>query len=79
MTEEEEDQELMEEVKASEKAVTVTRFDASPFYIKSGEMRDYQVPCFPIFLAFTFLFSFASHHLYLVLPSCLVFLVPNFT
>merc|ERR1719505_347765 len=43
MTEEEEDQELMEEVKASEKAVTVTRFDASPFYIKSGEMRDYQV------------------------------------
>lgn len=42
-TEEEEDIELMEEVKASEKASTVTRFESSPFYIKGGEMRDYQV------------------------------------
>ena len=43
MTEQEEDEELMEEVKQSEKTVTVTRFEASPFYIKGGEMRDYQV------------------------------------
>lgn len=42
-TEQEEDEELMEEVKASEKAATVTRFDTSPFYIKGGEMRDYQI------------------------------------
>lgn len=42
-TEQEEDEELMEEVKASEKAAIVTRFDTSPFYIKGGEMRDYQV------------------------------------
>ncbi|KZS21056.1 Chromatin-remodeling complex ATPase chain Iswi [Daphnia magna] len=42
-TEQEEDEELMEEVKASEKAALVTRFDTSPFYIKGGEMRDYQV------------------------------------
>ncbi len=43
MTEQEEDEELMEEVKAAEKAALVTRFDTSPFYIKGGEMRDYQV------------------------------------
>ena len=43
MTEQEEDEELMEEAKQSEKTATITRFDASPFYIKGGEMRDYQV------------------------------------
>ena len=42
-TEQEEDEELLEEVKASEKGLTITRFDVSPFYIKGGEMRDYQV------------------------------------
>ncbi|BHF58101.1 SWI/SNF-related matrix-associated actin-dependent regulator of chromatin sub A member 5 [Sparganum proliferum] len=41
-TEKEEDEELLTETKRSGVA-TVTRFDASPWYVKGGEMRDYQV------------------------------------
>ena len=40
-TEQEEDEELLAETNTSAKCIT--RFDASPFYIKSGELRDYQV------------------------------------
>lgn len=40
-TEQEEDEELLAETNSNAK--TVTRFDHSPFYIKSGELRDYQV------------------------------------
>lgn len=40
-TEQEEDEELLAESNVQSK--TVARFDASPFYIKNGEMRDYQV------------------------------------
>ncbi|XP_059485760.1 chromatin-remodeling complex ATPase chain Iswi [Neocloeon triangulifer] len=40
-TEQEEDEELLAETNASAKAIT--RFDASPYYIKNGELRDYQV------------------------------------
>ncbi|XP_065211237.1 chromatin-remodeling complex ATPase chain Iswi [Planococcus citri] len=40
-TEQEEDEELLAETNKSSK--TVTQFDASPYYIKNGEMRDYQV------------------------------------
>ncbi|KAL6982350.1 SWI/SNF-related matrix-associated actin-dependent regulator of chromatin subfamily A member 5 [Sarracenia purpurea var. burkii] len=40
-TEQEEDDELLAETNKSQK--TVTQFDSSPFYIKNGEMRDYQV------------------------------------
>ncbi|KAK9509609.1 hypothetical protein O3M35_006882 [Rhynocoris fuscipes] len=41
MTEQEEDEELLAENNTSSK--TVARFDASPFYIKNGELRDYQI------------------------------------
>lgn len=40
-TEQEEDEELLAETNTNAKCVT--RFDASPFYIKNGELRDYQV------------------------------------
>ncbi|XP_044747789.1 chromatin-remodeling complex ATPase chain Iswi [Coccinella septempunctata] len=40
-TEQEEDEELLAETNT--KAKPTVRFDASPFYIKNGEMRDYQV------------------------------------
>lgn len=40
-TEQEEDEELLAESNTNSK--TVARFEASPFYIKNGEMRDYQV------------------------------------
>jgi SWI/SNF-related matrix-associated actin-dependent regulator of chromatin subfamily A member 5 len=40
-TEQEEDEELLAETTSSSKAIT--RFDASPYYIKNGELRDYQV------------------------------------
>ncbi|KAK3913636.1 Chromatin-remodeling complex ATPase chain Iswi [Frankliniella fusca] len=40
-TEQEEDEELLAE--SNNAAKIVTRFDASPFYIKSGELRDYQI------------------------------------
>lgn len=48
MTKEEEDDELEEEANALEEdedgvSGGITRFDSSPWYIKSGEMRDYQV------------------------------------
>ena len=42
-TKHEEDKELMEAVEASEKAASVTHFDTSPFFIKGGEMKDYQI------------------------------------
>lgn len=42
MTEEEEDEELMTTADNNEKEV-ITHFDSSPWYIKNGEMRDYQV------------------------------------
>lgn len=41
MTEQEEDEELLAENNAAPKSIA--RFDASPFYIKSGELRDYQI------------------------------------
>ncbi|CAH1390903.1 unnamed protein product [Nezara viridula] len=41
MTEQEEDEELLAESNVSSKSLA--RFDASPFYIKSGELRDYQI------------------------------------
>ncbi|XP_075211463.1 nucleosome-remodeling ATPase imitation SWI [Lycorma delicatula] len=40
-TEQEEDEELLAETNTSRKSIT--RFDFSPFYIKNGELRDYQV------------------------------------
>lgn len=40
-TEQEEDEELLAETNAKQK--TIFRFEASPHYIKNGEMRDYQV------------------------------------
>lgn len=40
-TEQEEDEELLAESNTNSKIIT--RFDASPFYIKTGELRDYQV------------------------------------
>uniref|UniRef100_A0A1B6L2G5 Chromatin-remodeling complex ATPase chain Iswi n=1 Tax=Graphocephala atropunctata TaxID=36148 RepID=A0A1B6L2G5_9HEMI len=40
-TEQEEDEELLAETNVQSK--TIARFDSSPFYIKNGEMRDYQV------------------------------------
>lgn len=40
MTEQEEDEELLSD---SRKDLKIIRFDESPSYIKSGEMRDYQV------------------------------------
>ncbi|KAG5883525.1 hypothetical protein JTB14_019292 [Gonioctena quinquepunctata] len=40
-TEQEEDEELLAET--NQKCKPTIRFDASPFYIKNGEMRDYQV------------------------------------
>jgi len=40
-TEQEEDEELLAETNASMK--TIISFEASPMYIKNGEMRDYQV------------------------------------
>jgi SWI/SNF-related matrix-associated actin-dependent regulator of chromatin subfamily A member 5 len=40
-TEQEEDEELLAETNA--KVKTIFRFEASPPYIKSGDMRDYQV------------------------------------
>lgn len=40
-TEQEEDEELLAETNAMRKSIT--RFDSSPFYIKGGELRDYQV------------------------------------
>ncbi|UJR08789.1 hypothetical protein I4U23_013045 [Adineta vaga] len=43
MTEEEEDAELLSDVKESEKLSSITRFDQSPWYVKGGEMRDYQI------------------------------------
>ncbi|CAH0393309.1 unnamed protein product [Bemisia tabaci] len=41
-TEQEEDEELLAESNAATK--TITMFDSSPFYIKNGELRDYQSP-----------------------------------
>ncbi|XP_076316124.1 LOW QUALITY PROTEIN: SWI/SNF-related matrix-associated actin-dependent regulator of chromatin subfamily A member 5-like [Tachypleus tridentatus] len=41
MTEQEEDEELLSESRRS--AITVTRFEQSPSYIKTGELRDYQI------------------------------------
>ncbi|CAG0914670.1 unnamed protein product [Notodromas monacha] len=41
MTEQEEDEELLAD--ASKTATAVTQFEASPPYVKNGEMRDYQV------------------------------------
>lgn len=43
MTEEEEDAELLSDAKEDERTDTITRFDQSPWYVKGGEMRDYQV------------------------------------
>ncbi|CAF1054462.1 unnamed protein product [Adineta ricciae] len=43
MTEEEEDAELLSDAKESEKLSSITRFDQSPWYVKGGEMRDYQI------------------------------------
>lgn len=40
-TEQEEDEELLAATNANQKVVL--QFDASPYYIKNGEMRDYQV------------------------------------
>ncbi|XKL63332.1 hypothetical protein PGB90_005696 [Kerria lacca] len=40
-TEQEEDEELLAETNTNQKVVL--QFDTSPFYIKNGEMRDYQV------------------------------------
>ena len=40
-TEQEEDEELLAETNTNQK--TIIQFDSSPFYIKNGEMRDYQV------------------------------------
>lgn len=40
-TEQEEDEELLSEIKKSSQVIT--RFDSSPSYVKGGEMRDYQV------------------------------------
>lgn len=40
-TEQEEDEELLAETNANAKVIT--RFDVSPYYIKNGELRDYQV------------------------------------
>jgi SWI/SNF-related matrix-associated actin-dependent regulator of chromatin subfamily A member 5 len=42
MTEQEEDEELMTTADDNDKEV-ITHFDSSPWYIKNGEMRDYQV------------------------------------
>lgn len=42
MTEQEEDEELMLNEKEAEEEV-ITRFDSSPWYIKNGELRDYQI------------------------------------
>ncbi|CAG0884442.1 unnamed protein product [Darwinula stevensoni] len=41
MTEQEEDEELLAD--SSQAGPTLTQFDASPFFVKGGEMRDYQV------------------------------------
>lgn len=43
MTEQEEDEELNEFDEELEDEELITRFDASPWYIKGGEMRDYQI------------------------------------
>ncbi|CAF2997827.1 unnamed protein product [Rotaria socialis] len=43
MTEEEEDAELLSDAKEAERLNSITRFDQSPWYVKGGEMRDYQV------------------------------------
>ena len=44
MTEQEEDEELMTNAdELEEEEDTITRFDTSPWYIKGGEMRDYQI------------------------------------
>lgn len=40
-TEQEEDEELLAETNTKTKAMI--RFECSPFYIKNGEMRDYQI------------------------------------
>lgn len=39
-TEQEEDEELLAETNTNRKSIT--RFESSPFYIKNGELRDYQ-------------------------------------
>ena len=41
MTEQEEDEELLAD--SSQVGPTLTQFDASPFFVKGGELRDYQV------------------------------------
>ncbi|RNA16202.1 chromatin-remodeling complex ATPase chain Iswi isoform X1, partial [Brachionus plicatilis] len=44
MTQEDEDEELMAEAKEFEdEQEIITHFSSSPWYIKNGEMRDYQV------------------------------------
>lgn len=43
MTEQEEDEELMNTDDLDTDEEYITRFDASPWYIKGGEMRDYQI------------------------------------
>ena len=44
MTEEEEDEELLANAnELDDEAELITRFDATPWYIKGGEMRDYQI------------------------------------
>ena len=40
-TEQDEDEELLSDARKSQGVIT--RFEKSPFYIKNGEMRDYQV------------------------------------
>ncbi len=42
MTEKEEDEELMLNASQSDEE-TIMRFDTTPWYIKGGEMRDYQI------------------------------------
>ena len=43
-TEQDEDEELLSDARKSQGAIT--RFEKSPYYIKSGELRDYQVGAF---------------------------------
>jgi SWI/SNF-related matrix-associated actin-dependent regulator of chromatin subfamily A member 5 len=43
MTEEEEEEELMAEQNELDEEEIITRFDESPWYVKGGKMRDYQI------------------------------------
>lgn len=42
-TEQEEDEELLAESNRDANTAVITRFESSPHYIKSGELRDYQI------------------------------------